>query len=139
MNFIKNYLSFTVAVIITALLLTGFVNTNSPFDTKKLAGTWVYKSYKDGVYTYAKSGDFKANKPGFQFNSKGKMVKRLDPNWCVRVKGPYTNLEGTYELMEDNVLKTSYQCPVKDNPSINQYQIIELSKKKLVLKSLPRE
>ena len=131
-------------IVFSFLAITAFVNVNhnsaaNHLNAPDVTGCWVYKTYKDGAYTYTKKDDFASNKPGFKFKANNEMTKRLDPNWCVRVAGPYTNLEGTYEFLEDEVIKTTYQCPISDKPSINKYKILEVSAKKLILKSLPRD
>jgi hypothetical protein len=64
------------------------------------------------------------------------ITKRLDPDWCVSVKGSYTNLEGTYEMVDENTNMTTYQCPISDTPSLNKYTMVGLTSKKLILKSL---
>lgn len=141
--------SFTQKLKISTLLLSCFIifsaflvtttDSSTNVNAEDLNGCWVYKNYKDGQYIYGKSSDFKSNKPGFKFEKGGKMVKRLDPNWCARVAGPYTNLDGTWEKLDGSTLKTVYQCPIADNPSVNKYKIVELTGKKLILKSLPRD
>ncbi len=135
---LRKFKLIAIAVLVFAFC-TAFVDHQTTTDDPSIEGYWVYKSYKKGVYTYVRKNDFKSSKPGFMFGKEGKMTKRLDPDWCVRVKGPYTNLDGTYELLDAKTLKTEYKCPVAKDPSINEYTIVELTKKKLLLKSLPRK
>lgn len=129
--------SFILLAIFT--IIAAFAPANSDkgeIDLEDLTGCWVYKNYKDGMYQYSKSTDFKSNKPGYKFNADGTAVKRMDPNWCARVAGPYTNLDGTYSVAE-SVLTITYKCPIAEKPSSGDYKIVELSSKKLILKSMP--
>lgn len=135
-----------MAILLFAAIFSISSFTNTQFPTSEpevnmgyIPGTWVYKSYKDGLYTYSRSSDFKSNKPGYHFLASGKMTKRMDPDWCARVAGPYTNIVGTWKEIESEVIETTYQCPISDKPSLNKYKVIELSRKKLVLKPLPRK
>lgn len=138
--------SIGTAILLSAFLftITSFTNTeilssNPEVNMGFIPGTWVYKSYKDGLYIYGRNSDFKSNKPGYHFLASGKMTKRMDPDWCARVAGPYTNIIGSWEEIEPEVIKTTYQCPISDKPSHNKYKVIELSHKKLTLKALPRK
>ena len=139
MNFSIKIFRNSIILLAFFTIALAFTPTNSDkieIDLKDLTGCWVYKNYKDGMYQYSKSADFKSNKPGYKLNEDGTAVKRTDPNWCARVAGPYTNLDGTYSVKE-SVLTITYKCPIADKPSLNDYKIVELSSKKLVLKAMP--
>lgn len=137
MNHLITFSKLLIASLFLMVLSSSFVGFSDLYDTQEIEGYWVYKSYKEGAYTYTKRTDFKNNKMGFKFTRDGKMTKRMDPDWCVRVAGPYTNLEGSYEFIDEKTIRTKYQCPISDKPSFNKYEIIDLTSKKMVLKSLP--
>lgn len=137
MIYVKHSLKLSILAFLILVVSSGFTNFSETSEENNIQGYWVYKTYKNGEYVYSKRSNFKDSKPGFKFDADGKMIKRMDPDWCARVKGPYTNLEGTYELVGSETLVTSYQCPISDEPSINKYKIIDLTSKKLVMKSMP--
>lgn len=136
MNFFPKLMITTLTAL---FLFSSFTGLKSTYKADEIIGFWVYKTYKNGAHVYTKKSDFNPNKPGYNFDNNGKMVKRMDPDWCARVKGPYTNLEGSYKLLDKNTIETTFKCPISTESTISKYKIIELSNKKLIIKPLPKK
>ena len=134
-----NVLSVVLLLASIVFFSSSFVSNyeTSEISKEELVGTWVYKSYKDGFTNYSRSKDFKSNKPGYKFNADGTLVKRMDPDYCMRVKGPYANTNGTWEILEGNVLSISYEC--YNGSTTSTYIFKDLSKKKFSMKSFKKK
>ncbi len=130
----KLNISFTILLSIAAFLINSAFIAPTKVTPEELIGCWVYKSYKNGLKTFVKSKDFKSKKPGFKFRADGTLTKRMDPDYCMRVKGPYANTEGTWEILDDNVLSITYNC--YDRINTNTYALKNVSKKKFSTKTL---
>ncbi len=75
---------------------------------KSLETYWIYDGYEDGVSVYKKSKRFEQDKPGFEFQKDGIMIKRQNVGWCGTPPISYGNYKGKWKQIEDNKLQLEY-------------------------------
>ena len=77
-------------------------------DLDSLTGLWVYSGHSDEYTEYTKMKDFKADEPGFEFNTNGILIKRDFFGWCSTPPIEYANLSGTWMYNSETSIVTQH-------------------------------
>ena len=122
-----------IAILTLFVAFASFHKTDSnPSDF--LYQKWIYEDYQNGNKIYASNRKFMKDKPGIEFKENGSILRKQNSGWCATPPIDYVIVSGTWENISDSVLVIEYKSwsgLIKDT-----LQIIELSKSKLILKSI---
>lgn len=102
--------------------------------------TWIFENYNstNKTMTYKQKAKFHKNKIGIQFLPNGKLKMKQNTSWCGTVeRGEKINWEivdGSWSMSKDSIIIINHLLWGKNNTE--KLKIIELSNKKLVVKSV---
>lgn len=68
-------------------------------------GTWKLKSIDNDTYIMQKSNTLPEDSYGFTLTSNKKIIERKNIGWCGTPPEVYGSYEGTWESVEDNLLR----------------------------------
>lgn len=71
-------------------------------------GIWINHAYEDRMSIYKKSDAFQEDKPGFQLNTDGTLLKRQNIGWCGTPPVSYGNYDGKWEKIGANQIRIEY-------------------------------
>ncbi len=125
----------TIQCVLAGVILFSVTSfTDSPKSDDSLLATWVYDSYVGGTMNYTKEESFNEDKPGIQFKSGGKLVKRQNVGWCGTPPIDYGDNDGTWKQTSDSTITISYHY--WGGTAEEDWQIMNVSDKNLTVKQL---
>ena len=94
-----------------------------------LYAIWVENGYDEEISIFKKSGEFDADKYGFQILDGGKFVERKNSGWCATPPIAYINYEGEWSKLTDSLI--NIESPYWGGIIIFQLEIISMNEKEL--------
>ncbi|SDS50525.1 hypothetical protein SAMN05216503_3276 [Polaribacter sp. KT25b] len=94
-----------------------------------LFGYWAETSYEDEQITFTRVNSLPNDSYGISFVEKGVFIERSS-GWCGTPPLTFTDYTGTWEFVEDSLVKISTTSFIGDF----QWRILEVSEEKLVVK-----
>ena len=135
MKLITSLLFFTVIILISCR--SSSEPENHQFEVNVPYGTWVYLGNVDSISIYYSTSQFEQDKPGIAFEKEYVFIERTS-GWCATPPLTFFNVEGKWEVFDDNTLKITCSNWIDENYG-RLMEIISLNNNelKVIFRSLP--
>jgi hypothetical protein len=103
-----NLKSYHIVIYFISLLIICSFKSNR-IKNEDLEGIWVFTTNKKDTFEFTKMRYFDKNKAGFEFKSRGKIIKRQNSCWCGNPPIKYKNYKGTWKYISDSTILINHK------------------------------
>jgi hypothetical protein len=135
-------MKITISLVITIIILISCKTSSEPkyyqFEGNIPYGTWVYVGNDDSISIYYLTNQFEEDKPGFAIEEENVFIERTS-GWCATPPLTFFNVEGKWEVFDDNTLKIISSNWIDENYS-RLMEIVSLNNNelKVIFRSIPK-
>jgi len=106
--------SGSIFFIITFLVFLSCKTSYEPANPKLPYGIWIYFESDDNVQIYYSAKEFEKDKSGFEIKKNNIFIERTS-GWCGTPPVSFYNVEGRWELYNQNILKITTKSWISDD------------------------
>jgi hypothetical protein len=127
-----------ISCIVASFILVSCEISNEPFYNNIPYGTWIFAGSDDSLSIYYYANQFDDDKPGIAIKKENVFIERT-AGWCATPPLIYFNIEGKWEVFNDNTLKITCSNWINENYG-RLMEIVSLHNNELqvIFHSLPK-
>jgi hypothetical protein len=130
-----------ISLVITMIILISCKSSSEPkyyqIEENVPYGIWVYSGSDDSISIYYPTNQFEEDKPGFAIKEDNVFIERTS-GWCATPPLTFFNVEGKWEVFDDNTLKITCSNWIDENYSrLMEIVSLDNGELKVIFRSLP--
>ena len=134
-------MKISISLVITMLILISCKSLSEPkyyqIEGNVPYGTWVYSGNDDSISIYYSTNQFEQDKPGFAIEEENVFIERTS-GWCGTPPLTFFNVEGKWEVFDDNTLKITCSNWIDENYSrLMEIAFLSDTELRIIFRSIP--